>query len=146
LCLVVKLLGPTKTHSKDPLSFVRFSETNFPRDPIDFVGGFVWFYGRIHSTKVMSNASDDDDDLDSLIRARPSSAFLIIKSGFISCMILMTWISSFQLLFFGEGYQHLGLIPLRDHIVWFCVGVNGGPAKGVGCIQEFIAAYTYLCE
>jgi hypothetical protein len=94
----------------------------------------------------MSNASDDDDDLDSLTRARPSSVFLIIKSGFISCMIFMAWISSCSITSFYDGYQQFGLIPLRDHIVWFCVGVNGGPAKGVGCIQEFIAAYTYLCE
>jgi hypothetical protein len=85
LCLVVKLLGPTKTHSKDPLSLVR-------------------------------------------------------------CMIFMAWISSCSIASFYDGYQHLGLIPFLDHIVWFCVGVNGGPAKGVGCIQEFIAAYTYLCE
>jgi hypothetical protein len=95
----------------------------------------------------MSNASDGYDNLGSLTRARPSSAFLIIKSGFISCMFFMAWISSCPItFFFEEGYQHLGLIPLRDHIVWFCVGVNGGPVKEVGCIQEFIAAYTYLCE
>jgi hypothetical protein len=94
----------------------------------------------------MSNASDDYDNLGSLTRARPSSALLIIKSGFISCMIFMAWISSCSIASFYDGYQHLGLIPFLDHIVWFCVGVNGGPAKGVGCIQEFIAAYTYLCE
>jgi hypothetical protein len=36
---------------------------------------------------------------------------------------------------FDEGYQHHGLVPLREHIVWFCVGVRGGPAKGLGCIK-----------
>jgi hypothetical protein len=56
----------------------------------------------------------------------------------------MAWISSCSITTFDEGYQHHRLIPLRDHIVWFCVGVKDGPAKGIGCIQEFTDADTYL--
>ncbi len=86
----------------------------------------------------MSNASDDFDDLDSLTRARRSSAFLSIKSGFISCMIFIAWISSCSITSFYDGYQHLGLIPLRDHIVWFYVGVNVGLQRGLDVSRSLL--------
>jgi hypothetical protein len=48
---------------------------------------------------------------------------------------------------FDEGYQHLGLVSLREHIVWFCVGVKDGPAKGLGCEQALsMQILTYLCQ
>jgi hypothetical protein len=59
-------------------------------------------------------------------------------------MLFMAWISACLITTFDEGYQHYGLILLRGHIVWFCVGVKDGPAKGIGCIQEFIDADSYL--
>jgi hypothetical protein len=59
-------------------------------------------------------------------------------------MLFMARISACSTTTFGEGYQHHGLILLRGHIVWFCVGVKDGPAKGIGCIQEFIDADSYL--
>jgi hypothetical protein len=89
----------------------------------------------------MSNASDDYDDLDILTTSRLFSAFLI-KSGFISCMFFLAWIFACSITtVFDEGHQHNGLITLRDHTIWFCVGVKDGPAKGMECTRRYRCRY-----
>jgi hypothetical protein len=71
LCLAVKPLGLMKTLSDIKvlhlyiLADVTSSEINCSSRSHRFCRGSVWFYRRIYSTKVMSNASDDYDDLDS---------------------------------------------------------------------------------